>query len=97
MSEEASTSGAANPTADSASSVDPELVAKIVEELKKKGIFDQLRKEFLDEVDTKPAFQNLRHRVESSLKRFLAKEERHWTPNMNKNQLRNQLRKTIQE
>ncbi len=44
-----------------------------------------------------PAYQNLRQRVEGSLNRFLAKENQRWHPNMNKNQLRNQLRKYIQE
>ena len=79
---------------------DPRLVEKIVEELKSQGTFDAFRRECLAEVDTKPAYQNLRQRVESSMNRFLVKEASRssWTPQQgNKNKLRNQLRKYIQE
>ena len=42
-----------------------------------------------------PAYHNLRQRVEGTLSRFLGKI--HWTPQTNKNKLRNQLRRHIQE
>ena len=35
---------------------DPELVSKLVEELKSQGIFDQIRSDCLAEVDTKVCF-----------------------------------------
>ena len=35
---------------------DPELVTKLVEELKSQGIFDQIRSDCLAEVDTKVQF-----------------------------------------
>ncbi|GJQ87344.1 hypothetical protein Trydic_g17391 [Trypoxylus dichotomus] len=74
---------------------DPLLIDKIVYELKSQGIFDQFRKECIADVDTKPAYQNLRQRVEGSVNGFLNKQK--WSPDMNKNQLREMLRKNIQE
>jgi len=44
-----------------------------------------------------PAYQNLRQRVESSVSRYLSKQGGNWKPTNNKSQLRNQLRKHIQE
>ncbi|KAI4460499.1 biorientation of chromosomes in cell division 1 like 1 [Holotrichia oblita] len=74
---------------------DPLLIDKIVYELKSQGIFDQFRKECIADVDTKPAYQNLRQRVEGSVSGFLNKQK--WSPDMNKNQLREMLRKNIYE
>ncbi|XP_044754388.1 biorientation of chromosomes in cell division protein 1-like 1 isoform X2 [Coccinella septempunctata] len=74
---------------------DPRLVEQIVKELKSQGIFDQFRKECISDVDTKPAYQNLRQRVEGSVTSFL--NEQTWTPDMNKNQVREMLRKHIHE
>ncbi|RZC34175.1 biorientation of chromosomes in cell division protein 1-like 1 [Asbolus verrucosus] len=74
---------------------DQRLVDKIVYELKSQGIFDQFRKECFADVDTKPAYQNLRQRVEGSVTAFL--KEQSWRPDMNKNQVREMLRKTITE
>ncbi|KRT80240.1 hypothetical protein AMK59_6574 [Oryctes borbonicus] len=74
---------------------DPLLIDKIVYELKSQGIFDQFRKECIADVDTKPAYQNLRQRVEGSVNGFLNKQK--WSPDMNKNQLREMLKKNIQE
>jgi hypothetical protein len=71
------------------------LIDKIVYELKAQGIFDQFRKECFADVDTKPAYQNLRQRVEGSVTGFL--KEQSWRPDMNKNQVREMLRKTITE
>lgn len=74
---------------------DPMLVDRIVYELKAQGIFDQFRKECIADVDTKPAYQNLRQRVEGSVAGFLKKQK--WKPEMNKNQVREMLRKSIYE
>lgn len=74
---------------------DPRLVDHIVGEVKSQGIFDQFRKECIADVDTKPAYQNLRTRVEGSVNSFLDKQI--WKPDQNKNQLRETLRKHIHE
>ncbi|OXU29738.1 hypothetical protein TSAR_012323 [Trichomalopsis sarcophagae] len=74
---------------------DQRLVDHIVGEVKSQGIFDQFRKECLADVDTKPAYQNLRTRVESSVNSFLNKQT--WKTDLNKNQLRETLRKHIHE
>ncbi|XP_064095667.1 biorientation of chromosomes in cell division protein 1-like 1 [Macrobrachium nipponense] len=72
---------------------DPRLVEAIVGQLKSKGIFDQFRKECLADVDTKPAFQNLRQRVEGQVNKFL--EKKIWKNDLNKNQLRDGVRKHV--
>lgn len=72
---------------------DLRLVDQILLELKSKGIFDQFRKDCISDVDTRPAYQNLRQRVESSVTGFLSRQ--HWVPDMNKNQMREKLRKHI--
>ncbi|XP_026316614.1 biorientation of chromosomes in cell division protein 1-like 1 isoform X2 [Hyposmocoma kahamanoa] len=72
---------------------DPRLVDQLVCELKSKGIFDQFRKDCIADVDTRPAYQNLRQRVESSVASFLARQT--WKPDLNKNQLREKLRKHL--
>lgn len=74
---------------------DPRLVEQIVKELKSQGIFDRFRKECIADVDTKPAYQNLSQRVDSSVSSFL--KEQTWTPDMNKNQVRENLRKHVNE
>ncbi|XP_039299319.1 biorientation of chromosomes in cell division protein 1-like 1 isoform X2 [Nilaparvata lugens] len=73
---------------------DPTLVEKIVCHLKAQGIFDNFRKECLSDVDTKPAYQNLRQRVDGSVAGYLSAYK--WRPDLNKNQLRENLRKYIQ-
>lgn len=77
------------------SSSDPRLIDHIVYELKSQGIFDKFRKECIADVDTKPAYQNLRQRVEGSVTGFLKTQR--WRPDMNKNQVRESLRRTISE
>ncbi|XP_055586653.1 biorientation of chromosomes in cell division protein 1-like 1 [Uranotaenia lowii] len=73
---------------------DPSFIDRIVHEVKSQGLFDQFRKECLADVDTKPAYQNLRQRVETSVSKFLAQQK--WTDNIrHKNQLRDKLRKHI--
>jgi len=74
---------------------DPQLEEKLVSELKAQGVFDQFRKDCLSDVDTKPAYQNLRVRVDKSVSAYLDRTT--WRSTLNKNQLRNQLRKYIQE
>ncbi|KAL7643910.1 UNVERIFIED_CONTAM: hypothetical protein RMT77_005919 [Armadillidium vulgare] len=74
---------------------DPRLVDAIVGQLKSKGIFDKFRKECLADVDTKPAFLNLRQRVDGQVKKFL--DTKTWRSDLNKNQLRDGVRKNIQE
>lgn len=63
--------------------------------VKSQGLFDHFRRECLADVDTKPAYQNLQHRVETSVATFLS--DQMWTPELNKNQLREKLRKNITE
>lgn len=73
---------------------DPNFIDAIVKEVKSQGLFDQFRKECLADVDTKPAYQNLRQRVESSVSKFLSQQK--WSDNIrHKNQLRERLRKNI--
>nr|XP_022905333.1 lisH domain-containing protein C1711.05-like isoform X1 [Onthophagus taurus] len=74
---------------------DSMVIDKIVYEVKSQGIFDQFRKECIADVDTKPAYQNLRQRVEGSVSGFLNKQK--WSPDMNKNHVREMLRKNIYE
>ncbi|XP_014477034.1 PREDICTED: biorientation of chromosomes in cell division protein 1-like 1 isoform X2 [Dinoponera quadriceps] len=74
---------------------DTRLIDHIVGEVKSQGIFDQFRKECIADVDTKPAYQNLRTRVEGSVNSFLSKQT--WKPDLNKNQLRETLRKHIHD
>ncbi|KAK0084736.1 hypothetical protein PV325_006490 [Microctonus aethiopoides] len=74
---------------------DPRLIDHIVGEVKSQGIFDQFRKDALADVDTKPAYQNLRTRVEASVNSFLNKQT--WKTDLNKNQLRETLRKQISD
>lgn len=71
------------------------LIDNIVCEVKSQGVFDQFRRECMADVDTKPAYQNLRQRVENSVASFLNEQE--WKPDLNKNQLREKLRKNITE
>ncbi|GAB0092891.1 hypothetical protein DMENIID0001_079410 [Sergentomyia squamirostris] len=70
-----------------------DLVETIVREVKSQGLFDQFRKDCLSDVDTKPAYQNLRQRVESSVASFLGAQE--WKPDANRIQMREKLRKNI--
>lgn len=74
---------------------DPTLTASIVRHLKSRGLFDQLRRDCLGDVDTKPAYLNLTQRVEGYITKFLAMQT--WTPDMNKNQVRDIMRREINE
>nr|CAG4643421.1 EOG090X0B7I [Ilyocryptus agilis] len=74
---------------------DPSFIDQIVNKIKSQGTFDQWRRECLADVDTKPAYQNLTFRVDSSVASFLSKQT--WRPNMAKNQVRENLRKHILE
>ncbi|KAG8453516.1 hypothetical protein GDO86_000226 [Hymenochirus boettgeri] len=72
---------------------DPKLVSQIVNHLKSQGLFDQFRRDCLADVDTKPAYQNLRQRVDSFVANHLASHT--WSPHLNKNQLRNNIRQQV--
>ncbi|XP_051901298.1 biorientation of chromosomes in cell division protein 1-like 1 isoform X2 [Pristis pectinata] len=65
----------------------------IVNHLKNQGLFDQFRRDCLADVDTKPAYQNLRQRVDNFVSNHLASHT--WSPHLNKNQLRNSLRQMV--
>jgi hypothetical protein len=71
------------------------VIDKILFEVKSQGLFDEFRKECLNDVDTKPAYQNLKQRVENTVQSFINLQK--WTPDANRNQLREKLRKNITE
>uniref|UniRef100_A0A8C5S2C3 BOD1/SHG1 domain-containing protein n=1 Tax=Laticauda laticaudata TaxID=8630 RepID=A0A8C5S2C3_LATLA len=71
----------------------PALVSLILNRLKSQGLFDQFRRDCLADVDTKPAYQNLRQRVDNFVSNHLATHT--WSPHLNKNQLRNNIRQQV--
>ncbi|XP_067618619.1 biorientation of chromosomes in cell division protein 1-like 1 [Eurosta solidaginis] len=77
------------------SHLDPQFEDQILHEVKSQGVFDEFRKDSIADVDTKPAYQNLRQRVENTVKKFLSEQQ--WSADMNKNQLRERLRRHITE
>ncbi|XP_015265020.1 PREDICTED: biorientation of chromosomes in cell division protein 1-like 1, partial [Gekko japonicus] len=68
-------------------------VSLILNRLKSQGLFDQFRRDCLADVDTKPAYQNLRQRVDNFVSNHLATHT--WSPHLNKNQLRNNIRQQV--
>ncbi|RVE67546.1 hypothetical protein OJAV_G00103750 [Oryzias javanicus] len=72
---------------------DPQLVSMIVSHLKTQGLFDQFRRECLADVDTKPAYLNLKQRVDNFVSNHLSNHT--WSPHLNKNQLRNNIRQLV--
>uniref|UniRef100_A0A670JPI1 BOD1/SHG1 domain-containing protein n=1 Tax=Podarcis muralis TaxID=64176 RepID=A0A670JPI1_PODMU len=77
----------------SSAAAEPELVSLILNRLKSQGLFDQFRRDCLADVDTKPAYQNLRQRVDNFVSNHLATHT--WSPHLNKNQLRNNIRQQV--
>ncbi|XP_037117765.1 biorientation of chromosomes in cell division protein 1-like 1 isoform X6 [Syngnathus acus] len=72
---------------------DPQLVSMIVNHLKTQGLFDQFRRDCLADVDTKPAYLNLKQRVDNFVSNHLSNHT--WSPQLNKNQLRNNIRQLV--
>nr|XP_018671965.1 biorientation of chromosomes in cell division protein 1-like 1 [Ciona intestinalis] len=72
-----------------------EVVDRIVERLKTNGIFDEMRRDCLADIDTRPAFQNLKLRIENYVTSLLSAEV--WTPTLNKNQLRSKVRMSVMQ
>ncbi|XP_053735573.1 biorientation of chromosomes in cell division protein 1-like 1 isoform X2 [Synchiropus splendidus] len=72
---------------------DPQLVSMIVSHLKTRGLFDQFRRDCLADVDTKPAYLNLKQRVDNFVSNHLSNHT--WSPHLNKNQLRNNIRQLV--
>ncbi|XP_031427616.1 biorientation of chromosomes in cell division protein 1 [Clupea harengus] len=72
---------------------DPQLINMIVEHLKNRGLFDEFRRDCIGDVDTKPAYQNLRQKVDNFVSNHLSTQD--WNPSINKNQVRNGLRQTV--
>ncbi|XP_016950222.1 histone-lysine N-methyltransferase SETD1B isoform X2 [Drosophila biarmipes] len=71
-----------------------DFIKTLIAEVKSQGVFDEFRFNCcLADVDTKPAYQNVRNRVEAAVNDFLAKQQ--WTPETNKVQLRERLRKHL--
>ncbi|XP_043655985.1 nucleolar protein dao-5 isoform X2 [Drosophila teissieri] len=71
-----------------------DFIKTLIAEVKSQGVFDEFRFNCcLADVDTKPAYQNVRTRVETAVNDFLAKQQ--WTPETNKVQLRERLRKHL--
>nr|XP_039262883.1 serine/arginine repetitive matrix protein 1-like isoform X2 [Styela clava] len=73
----------------------PDLVKKVVQQLKINGLFDEMRRDCLADIDTKPAFQNLKQRVEGHVTGIL--DGQRWSPTLNKNQLRSKIRESVMQ
>ncbi|CAG9760947.1 unnamed protein product [Ceutorhynchus assimilis] len=69
------------------------LTEEVISDIKSQGLYDQFRRECVSDADMKPAYRNLKLRVESNVMSFL--DDITFSADLNKIQLRELLRKHI--
>ncbi|CAG0915991.1 unnamed protein product [Notodromas monacha] len=75
------------------SSSAPAIQNEVFELLKNQGLFDEFRRESMEDIDTKAGFQNVCNRLETMIEKHLGKIK--WSPDLNRNAIREELRQTL--